>query len=184
MKVLTLVLWVLFIFPPTIKSQSSHHPKRNNYVKLFKEGEVIGEGVLFQLTDSAFILYDDNRISRHDTVIDKSLLMSFSFNQVQLAKINPGSGLGSLLIGGFIGGAAGSFIGFGIADVSSNDQASIERSHDQLIGFIVGFLIGGIAGAIPGYISGNRQKELIWINYDYSNFISEKETMKLFCFRK
>jgi hypothetical protein len=184
MKLFTIAVLLFCVFPSGVKSQAFHHPKRNNDVKLFKEGEIIGEGILYDLTDSAFILYDDNRISKYDTVIDKSLLKSFSFKQVQLVKINPGSGLGSLLIGGFIGGAVGSLAGFGVADVSSSDQASIERSHDQLVGFVAGFIIGGIAGAIPGYIHGNNQRKQVWINYNYSNFISERDNMKPFCFRK
>ena len=184
MKILSIAVLLFWIFPPNIKSQTSHHPKRNNYVKLFKEGEVIGEGVLYELSDSAFILYDDTRIDKHDTIADRTLLKSFSFHQVQLIKINPGNGLGSLLIGGFIGGAAGSFVGFGIADIESNDQTAIGRSHDQLIGFVLGFIIGGIAGAIPGYLRGNMKREVVWINYDFANFISQKENMKLFCFKK
>jgi len=183
MKVFTIVLWVLLVFPPAIKSQTSH-PKRNNYVKLFKDGEIVGEGVLYELTDSAFILYDDNRISRHDTVVDKTLLKSFSFHQVQLARINPGNGVSGLLICGFIGGAAGSVAGFAIANMGTNDESSIERSHDQLVGFVIGFIIGGIVGAIPGYIHGNKQRMQVWINYDYSNFSSQKDKMKPFCFRK
>jgi hypothetical protein len=183
MKVLTVAFLLFLIFPPNLKAQTSH-PKRNNYVKLFKEGEIIGEGVLYDLTDSAFILYDDNRISKYDTVVDKSLLKAISFHQVQLARINPGSGASGLLIGGFIGGAAGSVAGFGIADAGTNDESSIERSHDQLVGFVIGFIIGGIAGAIPGYIHGNKQRVQVWINYDYSNFLSQKESMKTFCFRK
>jgi hypothetical protein len=184
MKVLILGLLLFCFFPPQIKSQSSHHPKRNNYVKLLSGSEVIGEGILYELTDSAFIVYDDTRISRHDTIMDKSLLKSFSFHQVQLIKVNPGSALGSLCIGGFIGGATGSFVGFGIANAGTSDETSMERSHDQLVGFIVGFIIGGIAGAIPGYILGNKQREQVSINYDYSTFISEKDNLKPFCFRK
>jgi hypothetical protein len=183
MKVLTMALLLLSVFPPNIQSQDSH-PKRNNYVKLFSDGEIISEGILYGLSDSAFIVYDDARIGRHDTIFDKSLLKSVSFNKVQLVRINPGSWMGSLLIGGFIGGAAGSVIGFGIADIGSDDQTSMERSHDQLVGFIVGFIIGGVAGAIPGYLFGSKQMEQVWINYDYSNFIAERERIKAFCFRK
>lgn len=184
MKVLILNLLLFWVIPSDIQSQTSHHPKRNNDVKLFKDGLVIGEGVLYELTDSAFILYDAPRIGKHETITDTSLLKSFSFRQVQLVKINPGNGLGSLLIGGFIGGAVGSFAGFGIADIGSGDQSSIDRSQDQLIGFVIGFIIGGVAGAIPGYIHGNKRREQVWIDSDYSKFISEKANLELFCFKK
>jgi hypothetical protein len=184
MKILAIALLLCCISPIIGKSQTSQHPARNNYIKLYKGDVLVGEGVFYDLTDSAFVLYDDSRLSKHDTIFDKSLLKSYSYRDVQLVKINFGSGLGSLMIGGLIGGAAGSVIGYGIAEARSNDEGSIDRSHDQVVGFIIGFIIGGVGGAIPGYVLGNKHREQVLINYDYWNFTSQKDNLKLFCFKK
>src|ERR1051325_2652733 len=82
MKVLAIALLLCCISPIIGKSQTSHHPARNNYIKLFKENVLIGEGILYDLTDSAFIVYDDDRFGKHDTIIDRNLLKVFSFREV------------------------------------------------------------------------------------------------------
>jgi hypothetical protein len=150
----------LSFFPFYVLAQNDKSQNHKIYKVKIYEKNLKTKGVLYNVTDSAFILV--NNLNSHKQIFDTIIC-----NKIKEIYVVRRSSAGT----GFLIGAATS-ITYGILK-STGEYDDLEKFSDIFAGiFIAPFT--GIVGAIIGNNSGKK----FVVNYDYNQFINVKNQLQ------